>query len=606
MSESENETYWPGYVDVLSNMVLALIFLVLVLALALSQYSAMAARQLAEEIVLSENTAKGKEAESANEAAQTNALELHSAAHATQTRPSTALTMGSQSDLSPAEGGDSAESASADAQLAQQAEMAAGGGATSGAELQDTAQDQTVAGAPTETPPRPMLPLVIRVTEDLPHRFTAEDGVRIEDADGDIVEVELSVLNGTLGVEPSEGVELTGAETGQLALRGPQDKIAEALGSLSYQGAPNYFGKDNLVLRARDGSGGETVSVADLMVAPVNDAPIGEEGLVKALTEQAFVFSLRDFPYSDVEDDRLSGIRLDRSVELGTLLLGTAEVDPGTVISADQIRGEEFVFVPPSDGGVTEPIRFLVTVIDAGGVENGGQDTAEAPSEIMIELISVAGRLQSTAENTVSELPERDPGEAPVRNVSSTSPGEEIQEMTELDVPAAGLTEETQGEGQDPDISTTASLATQDPTRPGAADDAGNVLDARIQPDVSADDEVKVITPSSLSTGPTGEIVVQFPDRVVALDQGSSEILAQQIRLLGEPSGLRLSLAVLSPFPNLTVERSVAMTRGISIWQNLIAAGVPADAMTIRIERELRSARLGEVRISRAPPMSTD
>jgi hypothetical protein len=307
------------------------------------------------------------------------------------------------------------------------------------------------------------------------------------------------------------------------------------------------------------------------------------------LTEQAFVFSLRDFPYSDVEDDRLSGIRLDRSVELGTLLLGTAEVDPGTVISADQIRGGEFVFVPPSDGGVTEPIRFLVTVIDAGGVENGGQDTAEAPSE-----------------NTVSELPERDPGEAPVRNVSSTSPGEEIQEMTELDVPAAGLTEETQGEGQDPDISTTASLATQDPTRPGAADDAGNVLDARIQPDVSADDEVKVITPSSLSTGPTGEIVVQFPDRVVALDQGSSEILAQQIRLLGEPSGLRLSLAVLSPFPNLTVERSVAMTRGISIWQNLIAAGVPADAMTIRIERELRSARLGEVRISRAPPMSTD
>ena len=47
MRESENETYWPGYVDALSNMVLALIFVVLVLALALSQYSAMAARQLA-------------------------------------------------------------------------------------------------------------------------------------------------------------------------------------------------------------------------------------------------------------------------------------------------------------------------------------------------------------------------------------------------------------------------------------------------------------------------------------------------------------------------------------------------------------------------------
>lgn len=610
MSESENETYWPGYVDALSNMVLALIFVVLVLALALSQYSAMAARQLAAEIVQSESATKGEEAESPEEAEPTNVLALQGAEQGMEAQPSEAQTTGSRSELSSAEAGGIVEAASPGAQSAAPAEAAAGAGARSTAELQDTAQGtaqgQAEISAPTEAPPAPMLPLVIRVTEDLPHRFASDEGVRVEDLDGNLVGVELSVLNGTLGAAPGEGIEMTGAETGQLGLRGPQDKIAEALGSLVYQGAPNYFGKDNLVLRARDGSGGETVSVAQLMVAPVNDAPIGEEARVMALTEQAFVFSLRDFPYSDVENDSLSGIRVDRSVEVGQLLLGTAKISSGTVISADQIQRGEFVFVPPPDGSVFEPIRFLVTIIDAGGVENGGQDTAETPSEIMIELISIAGRLQSTGETTVSELPERDPDEAPVQNVSSTSPGDEVQEMTEPDMPEVSLVEEAQGEGQDPDTPSTASLATQDPTSPGGADDAGNVLEAQIQADVAADEAVEVIAPSSLSAGPAGEIVIQFPDRVVALDDGSAEILAQQIRLLGEPSGLRLSLVVLSPFPNLTVERSVAMTRGISVWQRLIAAGVPADAMTIQIDRELRSARLGEVRISRAAQLSED
>lgn len=607
MSEYENETYWPGYVDALSNMVLALIFVVLVLGLTLSQYSVMSARQIAEEIVQSDSAAKGEAAESAEEeAVPTNFLALQRAAQRMEAPPSDAQTSGSQSELPSPEEGGVANAASVGARSATPAEAASVAGVRSTAELQDTVQHQAEIGAPPEALPAPMLPLVIRVTEDLPHRFASDEGVRLEDVDSDLVGVELSVLNGTLGAAPGEGIEMTGAETGQLGLRGPQDKIAEALGSLVYQGAPNYFGKDNLVLRARDRSGDETVSVAQLMVAPVNDAPIGEEARVTALTEQAFVFSLRDFPYSDVENDSLSGIRVDRSVELGQLLLGTAKVSPGTVISADQIQRGEFVFVPPPDGSVFEPIRFLVTIIDAGGVENGGQDTAETPSEIMIELISIAGRLQSTGETTVSELPERDRDEAPVQNVSSTSPGDEVQEMTEPDMPEVSLVEEAQGEGQDPDTPSTASLATQYPTSPGGADDAGNVLEAQIQADVAADEAVEVIAPSSLSAGPAGEIVIQFPDRVVALDDGSAEILAQQIRLLGEPSGLRLSLVVLSPFPNLTVERSVAMTRGISVWQRLIAAGVPADAMTIQIDREFRSARLGEVRISRAAQLSED
>lgn len=50
-AEGDRETnYWPGFVDALSNMVLAMIFIVLVLALAISMYAALAAKTTAERI----------------------------------------------------------------------------------------------------------------------------------------------------------------------------------------------------------------------------------------------------------------------------------------------------------------------------------------------------------------------------------------------------------------------------------------------------------------------------------------------------------------------------------------------------------------------------
>lgn len=574
MSESEHDTYWPGYVDALSNMVLALIFVVLVLALALSQYSAMSARQIAEDILESQSASTAGAPENAAEMPATEVISAQSATEVAEEYPSEAQSRASGSERATADAKESAE--------------------------------QTDIPVQTGAPPAPLLPLVIRVLEDEPHFFTAAEAVRVEDADGDLSSVELSVLNGTLRVEPREDLEIIGQDSARLMLRGPQDKIAAVLGSLSYQGAQDYFGKDNLVLRASDASGGETVSVADLTVTPVNDAPVGVDGRITALADQPYVFSLRDFVYSDVEDDRLLALRLEGTVEEGQLLAGAAEVGPGSLIAAEQVRRGELVFLPPVDAAGVGPIIVLVRVVDAGGVENGGQDTAESPSRINIDLLPVAGRMQSPAENTVAELPKRDPGPMPVRNLSSTAPGEEIREMTEPALPEASFAEEMESEGQDPALSSSAALTTQDPTRPGAADDAGNVLEARIQPDAAADEEIEVMAPSSLSTGPTGEIVIQFPDRVVALDESTTEILAQQIRLLGEPAQLRLSVVILSPFPNLTVERSVAMTRGISVWQRLLAAGVPADAMTIRIEQKQRTARLGEVRISRIVQPSAD
>jgi len=50
MNDNRETNYWPGFVDALSNMVLAMIFMVLVLSLAISMYAALAAQADAERI----------------------------------------------------------------------------------------------------------------------------------------------------------------------------------------------------------------------------------------------------------------------------------------------------------------------------------------------------------------------------------------------------------------------------------------------------------------------------------------------------------------------------------------------------------------------------
>jgi hypothetical protein len=49
-SESRHVNYWPGFVDALSNMVLAMVFIMLVLSLAVAMYSVLATRAVAQRL----------------------------------------------------------------------------------------------------------------------------------------------------------------------------------------------------------------------------------------------------------------------------------------------------------------------------------------------------------------------------------------------------------------------------------------------------------------------------------------------------------------------------------------------------------------------------
>lgn len=595
MSEEDNESHWPGYVDALSNMVLALIFVVMVLSLALSQYAQMSARQIAEEMIVADKEAKGGASQRQYEVAQPTPAKV-----ATTARQASAEAQAIAAAETPNEPSAITPLAAADASPRPSTT------AVTEPRTQEPPTDPTLSdvGVQMMVPPQTEQSRVVRVKEDTSHRFEQNDIIDLDDPDADPSEVELSVLNGTLTVEQPEGLDVSGQASGRLVLRGPQDRILRAFDSLSYQGSRDFFGKDNLVLRATDAGGRETVSVALVTVTPINDPPVGEDGSVTAYLGQAYVFSERDFPFMDVEDDRLSGVRLERSVNVGQLMLGSQEVMVGNIISADRIRRGELVYLQSADDSPLTPITFSVTVIDGGGVEDGGLDTAERPAQISVDLVAVVGSVQSAALNMVSDLPRQDPGEAMAQNPSVTPPDDQIREQRETALPEIATAKNQKTDDQDPDPSATSTTSQQDPTRPGATNNVGNALDARIKPDLNSEEVTAPIAPSSVSRGMSGEIVIQFPDRVVALDDATTQAMLDQIRLLGETSELRLSLVVLSPYPDLTIERSAAMTRGISVWQELVAAGVRRDAITIRVEQERRSARLGEVRIARAAPGS--
>lgn len=100
-------------------------------------------------------------------------------------------------------------------------------------------------------------------------------GITVNDPDGNLAGVQLSVQYGTLTVDLSGGATLGAGANGSAAmtLSGSQAQINDALASLSYQGSPDFNGLNALNLLAGDGVLSTSRSVP-INVLSVNDAPV--------------------------------------------------------------------------------------------------------------------------------------------------------------------------------------------------------------------------------------------------------------------------------------------------------------------------------------------
>ena len=114
------------------------------------------------------------------------------------------------------------------------------------------------------------------VAEDALLNFTDTSTVTVGDIDSTHLEVELSVLHGVLKVVlPVEGVTLSGGAIGSsgLKLSGASTVLNQALTTLSYQGALDYFGPDTFTIRTIDSGGLTDTDTVAISVTPLNDAP---------------------------------------------------------------------------------------------------------------------------------------------------------------------------------------------------------------------------------------------------------------------------------------------------------------------------------------------
>jgi VCBS repeat-containing protein len=120
------------------------------------------------------------------------------------------------------------------------------------------------------------VPAVQTVAEDSALNIS---GISVNDVDGNVATVQLSVTNGTLSVTLSGAASISSGSNSSstLTLSGSQADINATLASLSYQGNLNYNGADTLTVVSTD-SGGTPLGDSDpiaLTVTAVNDAVVG-------------------------------------------------------------------------------------------------------------------------------------------------------------------------------------------------------------------------------------------------------------------------------------------------------------------------------------------
>jgi len=96
--------------------------------------------------------------------------------------------------------------------------------------------------------------------------------VAVADSDDPSISIELSADHGTLTLSTTAGVTVTGNGTGSVTVSGAVADVAAALADVTYRGAANYFGPDEVTVSAVDGII-SVVTTAAFSVVAQNDAP---------------------------------------------------------------------------------------------------------------------------------------------------------------------------------------------------------------------------------------------------------------------------------------------------------------------------------------------
>ena len=148
-----------------------------------------------------------------------------------------------------------------------------------------------------------------------------------------------------------------------------------------------------------DGHGGQVEQTASVTIEGVNDAPVSGNSQSVTDEDTPYIFSLNDFPYSDVDNgDQLEYVQVSELPVEGTLLLNNAVIVAGQDINRADIEAGLLQFQPESNASGDSYSSFLFRVSDGDLLSEEHQFTvdvtpvADAPeltidgSELVTEL----------------------------------------------------------------------------------------------------------------------------------------------------------------------------------------------------------------------------
>jgi hypothetical protein len=159
------------------------------------------------------------------------------------------------------------------------------------------------------------------------------------------------------------------------------------------------------------GNGGTTAfstatASSNIVVAAVNDAPVGANNRVQAYEDTGYVFSRSDFPLSDPTDsgaNSLGAVRIASVPVAGSLTLDGVAVTAGQIVSAADLDARKLVFTGAANASGSAYASFAFQVQDDGGTANGGVNLDPVQRTLTIDVAAVNDAPAAT-DSTVTAL----------------------------------------------------------------------------------------------------------------------------------------------------------------------------------------------------------
>jgi hypothetical protein len=221
-------------------------------------------------------------------------------------------------------------------------------------------------------------------------------GMSVSDPDADPatdkIYVTFIVTNGTIELRTDVAGGITAGDIVAEAVDtyqvyATQNQINATLAAnngLTYTPTANFNGNAKLQVYVNDNgasgidpglTGDETTEAGyaerTISVSAVNDAPTSANDSVTASEDDAYIFTVADFPFNDVDGHTLSGVRITDVPNGGTMRLDGAAVTDEQVISLADIQAGKLTYTPNADQVGSPYATFGFKVIDSGSPADG-------------------------------------------------------------------------------------------------------------------------------------------------------------------------------------------------------------------------------------------